>query len=420
MDTAHYGHEMTRSPEMRILSPSITSMMQWSENQKLLPIGSISDLPDQCYAFMKKCDYPPADGRRERLLRLFNVPEFVASRTCFELNGFSGYRASFDETTERKHVTSCTTWFRYLVKMVRKISAKDLKPSEEGDEYAKDNDEYIWFEMTVFTCWDYPDKCRVLCVDIPPDCSAELQMTLQKRATALDFRDPFAMHADLVDRMIIYSDIAVWRVRDPVRVLEKSRLRMGQIFEPIHDISRHAIHISEVLEAAVETLTEIRRFQEEIHADLFEDLGKTYKQRAREYAQFQLSLVKNMKLRSDSSMERLKNEVNLAFNNIARQDNSVMKSIALLTMIFLPATFFSALFSTTFFSFDNNEWKVSSKLWVYWATIVPATIIIVILWRVWLASSDRIAKFLGAGMEWVKDLWKRGGRAPKPGEVEDP
>jgi hypothetical protein len=30
-----------------------------------------------------------------------------------------------------------------------------------------------------------------------------------------------------------------------------------------------------------------------------------------------------------------------AFNNLARQDNDVMKSIALLTMIFLPATFIS-------------------------------------------------------------------------------
>ncbi|KAK3335949.1 hypothetical protein B0T19DRAFT_408056 [Cercophora scortea] len=419
MDLAHHEHERTGSPKMRILSPS-SSVTQWSENQMLLPLESISDLPDQCYTFMDKCDYPPADGRRERLLHLFNVPQFIASRTCFEMNGFSGCRASYDETTERKHVTSCTTWFRYLVKMVRKISAEDLKPSEDGDEYTVNNDEYIWFEMTIFTRWDYPNKCRVLCVDIPPDFSAELQRTLQKRATALDFRDPFAMHADLVDRMIIYSDIAVWRVRDPIRVLEKSRLRMGQIFEPIHDISRHAIHTAEVLESAVETLTEIRRFQEEIHADLFEDLGKTYKLRAREYAQFQITLVKNMKLRSDSSTERLKNEVNLAFNNIARQDNSVMKSIALLTMIFLPATFFSALFSTTFFNFDNDEWKVSNKLWVYWVIIVPATIIIVILWRVWLANSDRITKFLGAGMNWAKDFWKRGGRAPKRGKVADP
>ena len=30
-----------------------------------------------------------------------------------------------------------------------------------------------------------------------------------------------------------------------------------------------------------------------------------------------------------------------AFNNLAHEDNTVMKSIALLTMIFLPATFFS-------------------------------------------------------------------------------
>ena len=35
-----------------------------------------------------------------------------------------------------------------------------------------------------------------------------------------------------------------------------------------------------------------------------------------------------------------------AFNNLARQDNNVMKSIALLGMIFLPPTFISVCTKT--------------------------------------------------------------------------
>ena len=58
------------------------------------------------HRFLDARDYPPVDGRREALLAHFNVPEFVASRTCFELNGYFGSRASYDET--KNHVIGCS------------------------------------------------------------------------------------------------------------------------------------------------------------------------------------------------------------------------------------------------------------------------------------------------------------------------
>jgi hypothetical protein len=98
------------------------------------------------------------------------------------------------------------------------------------------------------------------------------------------------------------------------------------------------------------------------------------------------------------------------FNNLAHQDNTVMKSIALLTMIFLPATFFSvcivtliifgaaltqlqAFFSTTFFTFGNDGWEASNRLWIYWVITVPTTIVVVIVWNIWLGYS-RLRSFL--------------------------
>jgi hypothetical protein len=95
-----------------------------------------------------------------------------------------------------------------------------------------------------------------------------------------------------------------------------------------------------------------------------------------------------------------------AFNNLAHQDNTVVKSIALLTMVFLPATFFSvcivtliifgaaltqlqALFSTTFFTFGDNGWKASNRFWIYWVIAVPVTIVVVFVWSVWLWYNRR-------------------------------
>ena len=50
-------------------------------------------------------NYPPTDGRRQKLLAHFNVPEFVANRTCFELNGYFGSKPTYDSQGSANHVT---------------------------------------------------------------------------------------------------------------------------------------------------------------------------------------------------------------------------------------------------------------------------------------------------------------------------
>jgi hypothetical protein len=168
------------------------------------------------------------------LLNDFNVPVFVANRACTELNGYFGCRATYDVQNK---VTTCSrlspffplssmlrdpgTWFRCLVKMVHKVSED---PHEKEVEYVTDEkgveDGYTWFEMGIFTRWDGAE-CKVLCVNTPIDLPEKLEAALEKRPSHLDFRDPFAMHTDLLDQIIVYYEVSVWRVRDPVRKLEK-------------------------------------------------------------------------------------------------------------------------------------------------------------------------------------------------------
>ncbi|KAK3987792.1 hypothetical protein QBC44DRAFT_116468 [Cladorrhinum sp. PSN332] len=403
---------MTANRALTILQPpsgqNSETETEWAKTtiQTLIP-EKLADLPEQSYLFLRRKAYPPADGRREKLLEHFNVPLFVANQTCYDVNGFFGSRSTFDD---EKHLSSYTTWFRILIKMIRKESDD---PHDDGPEYAMNPDkDYQWYETTVFTRWDRAspvNRCQVLVVDAPSDCPEELSKALKKQTAGLNFQDPFAMHAILIDQLATYCDISVWRIRDPVRHLEKTRMRAGAIFEAIHEISRHAIHSSEVIEAGVDTLKEMQRCQIAVHDKMSDTLGETYIQQAREYTQFQITLLKNLKLRADSNRERLKNEINLAFNNITRQDNSVLKSIALLTMIFLPATFISALFSTTFFSYgeDGTGWQVSDKMWVYWATTIPATLFIILCWRIWLTWGDTILNCFGVVQKWVKSLFQK-------------
>lgn len=80
--------------------------------QGMLPVSSIFDtlfhVRPAC-RFLDVANYPPADGRRERLLAHFNVPEFVANRTCFELNGDFRSKPGYDDASDTKHLTTNNT-----------------------------------------------------------------------------------------------------------------------------------------------------------------------------------------------------------------------------------------------------------------------------------------------------------------------
>lgn len=85
-----------------------------------------------------------------------------------------------------------------------------------------------------------------------------------------------------------------------------------------------------------------------------------------------------------------------------------MKSIALLTMLFLPATFISvrlllsycrnlpsltmsqAFFSITFFNVgDDGKWSASKDIWIYFIITVPVTVASPLVWKWWVGRKRR-------------------------------
>ena len=85
-------------------------------------------------------------------------------------------------------------------------------------------------------------------------------------------------------------------------------------FEEWHETSRHAIHLSEALSVTIETVQGIQRQQKAIHESLSSGLEKAYREEMQEYMSFQLQMVKALLQRSNSTYERLKNEVTLVIN----------------------------------------------------------------------------------------------------------
>ena len=86
----------------------------------------------------------------------------------------------------------------------------------------------------------------------------------------------------------------------------------------------------------------------------------------------------------------------------ARQDSYAMKTIAVLTMFFLPATFISSLLGTNLFVLDTSgngkaQLIVSELWWIYLVSAVPLTLFTLLVWWLYLqwllkARKKRIAK----------------------------
>ncbi|ORY00553.1 hypothetical protein BCR34DRAFT_546839 [Clohesyomyces aquaticus] len=75
-------------------------------------------------------------------------------------------------------------------------------------------------------------------------------------------------------------------------------------------------------------------------------------------------------------------ETNVEIALATNQDSKVMRSIALVTMVFLPGTFFATVFSMTFFNWFTGDGtiRVSRYLWVYVLITVIFTCITVGSW----------------------------------------
>jgi Mg2+ and Co2+ transporter CorA len=65
------------------------------------------------------------------------------------------------------------------------------------------------------------------------------------------------------------------------------------------------------------------------------------------------------------------------------RDSKAMKTLSILTILFLPGAFVATVFSTDMFDFrDKNQ-----EIWIYFVIVVPLTAIIMTGWYLWLKNT---------------------------------
>ncbi|KAJ8063444.1 hypothetical protein OCU04_008661 [Sclerotinia nivalis] len=325
----------------------------------------------------------------------FMIPNSFWDSVSQEASGFFRCQESrnVDDTLEVH-----TTIFRVLIKQ-----------PNVGPSSCKNNGIlYTWHNFTFLTSWLPSNKLIVLCFDLPSPFQNTLTASLINPSTRLEMRDPYSIHVLLLWEITKLFDFALWALRDLVRDLEKNRTSKEDPqpdYNRMHELARHAIHTSEMLETTLETLMAIIREHELFfnnNTTLPKSIRTISKQTMRDL-QFQNTILKSLHLRSKALEDRLRNEINLAFNIVAQYDSRIsvrlskamqmdsfsMRTIAVLGLLFLPGTFICAIFSTSFFNFspgnsiEPQRWMVSDKFWIYWVVTIPLTLVIMLLWFIY-------------------------------------
>ncbi|KAJ0116967.1 uncharacterized protein J7T55_003381 [Diaporthe amygdali] len=101
---------------------------------------------------------------------------------------------------------------------------------------------------------------------------------------------------------------------------------------------------------------------------------KTSIQYLHERVKSQVSMLSTMLTHEDA-------RASIELADAAKRDGSSMKTIAVVTMAFLPATFFAALFAMPSLQWDQPAGRIiQPTFWIYWVFTVPATLLVFIIW----------------------------------------
>ncbi|KAI1847988.1 hypothetical protein JX266_006101 [Neoarthrinium moseri] len=302
----------------------------------------------------------------------------------------NGYFGCQDIVNADDDLDGHVSWMRALVKQI----------IEKGSHI-----EYGWHKLNFFAYWSRSTKQLVLVVfDASREFADKISRAVLKEVDIPQLQDPFWIYPILLDLVVRLQNQAVWAVRGSVRMLEKHRAysdRPQPNYVRMHDIARHAIHVSETLDVTLKTASMIL-FQHKYFVTHEMEPEKALR-RTSKHIMDRLSYLEHvlfsLRARSASNKERLSNEISLAFNTVAQydsrvsvnigraaqSDSSAMKTVAFLTLAFLPGTFICAVFSMSFFNYDSitGDWQVSDKFWLYWAVAIPVTIMTMLCWYIW-------------------------------------
>ncbi|KAH7091633.1 hypothetical protein FB567DRAFT_278455 [Paraphoma chrysanthemicola] len=287
----------------------------------------------------------------------------------FELNFQSGHSQGFQKLeVERRNIAKRTAWLdlTYLRNSITTWSTQILKLIEQAERMKEEL--YGPDHSTLPSAYDvFRSRPRYSVLErqisqnlTPPDADSD----------TLSVDDSLSQHGS-------ESCANTAMTRPSTR---------PQVLRGVSSHECHAEMVSENPSSVIRRKT-MHKFCEKIRARL-SDIRDEYDEKIRDCTM----RVDGMAMATQWSHSETAVEIALATN----QDSKVMRSISLVTMVFLPGTFFATVFSMTFFDWfdDSGKTRVSSYLWIYVVVTVFFTGITIGLWY-FFVMSRRTGRFKG-------------------------
>jgi hypothetical protein len=238
------------------------------------------------------------------------------------------------------------------------------------------------------------------------------------------YKEPFLIFDVIYTELSLLVDNVAWALADVFWPIEKSTLELAEAgrrgtfpetlnsqmdFAGLHDMSKHCIYLLEGLEAATSTLDAMSK-----HLQSSKIMGTATSSLAAatiNALNYRKRTFESTHLRVRSLEKRMANISSLSFHLVAqhgseimrndskvmredsrvlRNDSAAMKMVALLTLVFLPATGVASVLSCPFFRVDHGREAepllVAASFKVFWILVLPLTFGVILMWALFYAA----------------------------------
>jgi Mg2+ and Co2+ transporter CorA len=167
------------------------------------------------------------------------------------------------------------------------------------------------------------------------------------------------------------------------------------LFTALHNLAKHAIYLRENCEEALATLKDLSDHHK---AATGEDPNASQK-RTRQALEYRKTLFESTQRRLASLNARISNIIQLSFHIVTQGDSKVMqsenqsmKTIAVMTLVFMPLGTVASIFGSQFMELQEEQphhITVSRDFWLMWIIAVPLTVV------VWTSKYNPDANHIG-------------------------
>ena len=341
---------------------------------------------------------------------------FAVPKALFTVRAQNPTYAFGSETVENG--TTELSWAHFLSRDIA-IHRDDQGKAYESDENTrppKAPSRSLWTKCTyvlhVRRCAQPGSRTEevfvtLLCFGAPAAVMQRFSQLLSEPFHDRICKQPFLLFETIYSELFVLVDEVAWGVTNLFCPIETSTLALASSqqkgtpgsastakldFARLHNTSKHCIYVMESVEAAMDTLEAMTVHLESFAATTASTASSNVEARAA--LRYRQRTFQSTLLRLKSLEKRMANIGSLSFHLVAqhdseimRNDSAAMKVIAILTLVFLPATGVASVLSSPFFKVDFGQetqpLQVAASFKIFWIVVLPLTVGVVLFWWVW-------------------------------------